>query len=90
MSTTLPKSPHLDMNDFNRIYKFKFVIPAIFLLNLIGVFFGPIFFGKIYAFITLLMVIVGVAKLISMFIAISVALVKNTILIEKVRGRKSN
>ncbi len=78
------------MNDFNRIYKFKFGIPAIFVLNLIGVFFGPIFFGKIYQCITLLMVAIGVAKLVSMFIATSVALVKNTILIEKVRGRKSN
>jgi hypothetical protein len=69
------------MNDFNNIYKFKFVIPGIFILNLIGVFFGPIFFGKIYAFITLLLISIGIAKLISMFIALAVALVKNTILI---------
>jgi hypothetical protein len=94
MSTTIkPKSPYLDMSDFDKVYKYKFIIPAIYILCWIGMIFGPIYFGTIYAYISTIVGAVGIAKFSSMFVAALIGVVKNRILIEKVikksKGDKS-
>jgi hypothetical protein len=93
MSTTiLPKSPYLDMKDFDKVYKYKFIIPIVYILCWIGMIFGPIYFGITYAYISTIVGAIGIAKFSSMFIAALIGVIKNRILIEKVikknRGEK--
>jgi hypothetical protein len=86
-STVLPKSPHLNMEHFNKLYKYKFIIPAIYILCWVGMIFGPIYFGNVYTNISLVVVVVGMVKYASMFIGGLISCVKNLILIEKVKKK---
>lgn len=89
MTSTLPKSPYLDMNDFQHNYKYKFVLPIIYVLNIIGAFFGPIFFGEYYKAYIIMLAVVGIPKIIQMVISLLVALTNNIILIRKMKQKKS-
>lgn len=87
--TTLPKSPYLNMNDFNSLYKYKLILPIIYILCGIGAIFGPLYFGNIYSILTTSICALGIIKLASMTVATAIYFIKNTILIEKVK-RTSN
>jgi len=85
MSATIkPKSPYLDMEDFNHTYKYKLIVPLTYILCWIGMFFGPLYFGNVYYYLSTIVYTFGTAKYTSMFVAACISVIQNRILISKI------
>lgn len=73
----------MDIRDFQGLRKYKFIIPTIYVCSWIAMLIGPVFFDVIYQRICIFFLIYLDLKVISLFVIITIALVKNHFLLKR-------
>lgn len=67
----------MDMHDFEGLTKYKLIIPAIYIINWLGMIFGPLFFPVVYQKISITFIAYLTCRIFYMLITMSMVFYKS-------------
>lgn len=74
----------MDIGDFEGLTKYKLIIPAIYVLNWLGMIFGPIYFPVIYQKISISFIAYLTCRIFYVLITMTIVFCKSMLVFNKV------